>query len=62
MLIDMPQPHATLLDSAGAPFGTVDSLRGHAPPEVTRYLTSSQSRRAARTTIQEVEERIGRVR
>ena len=30
--------HATLLDATGAPLGTVQSLLGHATPEVTREI------------------------
>jgi integrase len=30
--------HATLLDAAGAPLGTVQALLGHASPEVTRQI------------------------
>ena len=34
----MRQCHATLLDAAGAPLGTVQALLGHASPEVTRQI------------------------
>jgi integrase len=30
--------HATLLDAAGAPLGTVQALLGHSSPEVTRQI------------------------
>jgi len=34
----MRRCHATLLDAAGAPLGTVQALLGHASPEVTRQI------------------------
>jgi integrase len=51
--------HATLLDSVGAPLGTVQALLGHASPEVTREIYIGSVPENARTAVQDVEKLIG---
>ena len=51
--------HATLLDSVGAPLGTVQALLGHASSEVTREIYIGSVPEDARTAVQNVEKLIG---
>jgi integrase len=51
--------HATLLDSVGAPLGTVQALLGHASPEVTREIYIGSIPENARTAVEDVEKLIG---
>lgn len=51
--------HATLLDSVGAPLGTVQALLGHASPEVTREIYIGSVPENARTAVEDVEKLIG---
>jgi integrase len=51
--------HATLLDSVGAPLGTVQALLGHASPEVTREIYIGSVPENARTAVENVEKLIG---
>lgn len=55
----MRHVHATLLDSVGAPLGTVQALLGHASPEVTREVYIGSVPENARTAIEGVEKLIG---
>ena len=47
--------HATLLDSVGAPLGTVQALLGHASPEVTREIYIGSIPEDARKAVEGVE-------
>ncbi len=47
--------HATLLDSVGAPLGTVQALLGHASPEITREIYIRSVPENARKAVEEVE-------
>jgi integrase len=51
--------HATLLDSVGAPLGTVQALLGHASLEVTREIYIGSVPEKARAAVREVEKLIG---
>lgn len=51
--------HATLLDSVGAPLGTVQALLGHASPEITREIYIGSVPENARTAVEGVEKLIG---
>ncbi len=51
--------HATLLDSVGAPLGTVQALLGHASPEVTSGIYIGSVPENARTAVEDVENLIG---
>ncbi len=51
--------HATLLDSVGAPLGTVQALLGHASSEVTREIYIGSVPENARVAVQNVEKLIG---
>ena len=51
--------HATLLDSVGAPLGTVQALLGHASPEVTREIYIGSVPENARTAVEDAEKLIG---
>jgi integrase len=51
--------HATLLDSVGAPLGTVQALLGHASPEVTREIYIGSVPENARAAVENVEKLIG---
>ena len=51
--------HATLLDSVGAPLGTVQALLGHSSSEVTREVYIGSVPENARTAVEEVEKLIG---
>lgn len=51
--------HATLLDSVGAPLGTVQALLGHASPEITREIYIGSVPENARTAVEDVEKLIG---
>jgi integrase len=51
--------HATLLDSVGAPLGTVQALLGHASPEVTREIYIGSVPEQARTAAEDVEKLFG---
>ncbi len=51
--------HATLLDSVGAPLGTVQALLGHASSEVTREIYIGSVPENARAAVQSVEKLIG---
>jgi integrase len=51
--------HATLLDSVGAPLGTVQALLGHASPEITREIYIGPVPENARAAVQDVEKLIG---
>ncbi len=51
--------HATLLDSVGAPLGTVQALLGHASPEVTSGIYIGSVPENARTAVENVEKLIG---
>ena len=55
----MRHVHATLLDSVGAPLGTVQAILGHASPEVTREVYIGSVPENARTAIEGVEKLIG---
>ena len=47
--------HATLLDAAGAPLGTVQALLGHSSPEVTRQIYLHAIPAEQRRAVEEVE-------
>ena len=47
--------HATLLDSVGAPLGTVQALLGHASPEITREIYIGSVPENAREAVEGVE-------
>jgi integrase len=47
--------HATLLDSVGAPLGTVQALLGHASPEVTRQIYLHAIPEEQRKAVEKVE-------
>ena len=47
--------HATLLDAAGAPLGTVQALLGHSSPEVTRQFYLHAIPAEQRRAVEEVE-------
>ena len=47
--------HATLLDSVGAPLGTVQALLGHASPEITREIYIGSVPENARKAVEGVE-------
>jgi integrase len=47
--------NATLLDSAGTPLGTVQSLLGHATPEMTRSVYLHAVRQDQRQAVRRVE-------
>ena len=51
--------HATLLDSVGAPLGTVQALLGHASSEVTREIYIGSVPENARAAVESVEKLIG---
>ncbi len=51
--------HATLLDSVGAPLGTVQGLLGHASPEVTREVYIGSVPENARAAVESIENLIG---
>ena len=51
--------HATLLDSVGAPLGTVQALLGHASSEVTRETYIGSVPEDARAAVQNVEKLVG---
>lgn len=51
--------HATLLDSVGAPLGTVQALLGHASPEITRGTYIESVPEDARKAVENVEKLIG---
>jgi integrase len=48
-----------VLDSVGAPSGTVQALLGHASPEVTREIYIGSVPENARTAVENVEKLIG---
>jgi len=47
--------HATLLDAAGAPLGTVQALLGHSSPEITRQIYLHAIPAEQRRAVEEVE-------
>src|SRR5712691_4288207 len=47
--------HATLLDAAGAPLGTVQALLGHSSPEVTRQIYLHAIQAEQRRAVEGVE-------
>jgi integrase len=51
--------NATLLDSVGAPLGTVQSLLGHATSEITREVYIHAVPADARGAVQKVDDLIG---